>query len=414
MKNKLAKALIVCLIIIIIAAGGYYGYKKYSSSKNTKTTSQYITVTASKRNIQVNVQGTGTAYAATSKDVSPKNNGILKDLNVKVGDTVEAGEKLFKADSDEIEQNVVKLQNNLDKQKLTLDNAKNDKEKEADNLSISDAESQLNYAWEQEDNMTVKSPINGMITVVNNSSGDDVQSGKPVLSIIDPSSMKVKVAIDELDIAKIKQGQKAEITFGAIKDKTYEGKVESIAEVGTSTNNVTTYDVVVSISNPSNIKIGMNASVNILVDNKNNALTIPAEALIEKNGEKYVMTPNTNSSNGYGTQETSSSNSGQGSGRSGSRRSQGSNYSAGYMRSNYSNAGKLIKVKTGLENENYIEVTEGITEGEKLLIALPQNNSSNTTNNRNKFGSGFGSGFSGGMGGRTQSQSGSGSENEKN
>lgn len=415
MKKTLIKVIIACLIISGIGAGGYYGYKKYKASKATVTTNSYMTVTAKKMNMQVNVQGTGSAYAAVSRDIMPNNNGVLKELNLKLGDTVKASDKLFTADSDDLRQNVTKAQSNLDKQNLTLSNAKNDNEKSMDNLSVNDAQSQLNYAYQQLNNMTVTAPINGIITAENNSNGDSVQQGKAVLSIADPSSMKIKVAVDELDIAKIKQGQKAEIKFDAIQDKTYEGTVESIAQVGTSTNNVTTYDVVVAITNPSDIKIGMNANVNILVDSKDNALTIPTEALIERNGNKYVMVPNSDStakSNaGSASQnvQNTSGNNGQGNqnwqGGNGQGSRNGRN-SGGYMGAGYSGSGKLVQIKTGLVNENYIEVLDGITEGQKVLISLPKSSSTTNANNRNgfggNFGGGFGGGFGGNMGGRNQ------------
>jgi len=428
MKSKLVKALIACLIVGAVATGGYYGYKKFIVSKPSSTAVQYMTVAARKMNMQVSVQGTGSAYASVAKDIIPNNNGTLKDLSLKVGDTVKAGDTLFSCDSDDVRQNVSKAQNSLDKQKLSLANAKNDNEIASINLAISDAQSQLNYAYQQLNKMAITSPIGGIITAVNNSNGDNVQQSKAVLSIIDPSSMKIKVSVDELDIAKIKLGQKAEIKFDAIKDKVYEGAVDSIAQTGTSTNNVTTYDVVVSIKDPANIKVGMNANVNILVENKENALVIPAEALVEMNGKKFVMVPNSDSSasntannsknesnqgNAAQNGQNSSVNNGQSNGGNSQRmrNGQGGN-GAGRMAGGFTGSGKLIEIKTGLENENYIEILEGVTEGQKLLVSLPQSTSTTNMNNKNSFGGGFG-GFGGDLGGRTRNGN-NGNNNNKN
>ena len=437
MKSKIIKAIIACLIIGVVATGGYYGYNKFIAAKPSKATTQYMTVTTRKMNMQVTVQGTGSAYASVAKDVSPNNNGVLKNLSLKVGETVKAGDPLFVSDSDDLRQNVSKAQNSLDKQKLSLANAKNDNEIASINLAINDAQLQLNYAYQQLNKMTAQSPIGGIITAVNNGNGDNVQQSKAVISIIDPSSMKIKVSVDELEIGKIKLGQKTEIKFDAIKDKVYEGTVDSIAQVGTSTNNVTSYEVIVGIKEPSNIKVGMNANVNILVDSKENALVIPAEALIEANGKKYVMVPNTNSSTSSSNTSGNSKNASQasqnqtgsssqgsswqgGNGQSGNgqsnnkqrnRTAQGGNFAGGNMGAGYSGNEKLVEIKTGLENENYIEVLEGITEGQKLLVTLPQSSSTTNMNNKNSFGSGFG-GFSGGMGGRTQGGNNGGKNNK--
>lgn len=442
MKSKVIKALITCLIIGVISISGYYGYKKFFAAKPVQASAQqYITATAKKMNMQVNVQGTGAAYAAVSKDIMPNNNGTLKDLNLKVGDTVKSGDKLFTSDSDDLRQNVDKAQNNLDKQKLSLANAKNDNETAMDNLAVNDAQNQLNYAWKAVNNMAVTSPINGIIVTENNSNGDNIQSGKAVMTVMDPSSMKVKVAIDELDIAKVSVGQKAQITFDALKDKNYDGTVESVSQTGTSNNNVTTYDVVVAIKNPAGIKVGMNANVNIMVSSKENTLTIPSEALIESNGKKYVIVPSSNS-NSTGANNSGRSNqqgqNGQFSGANGgqfsngntqgqngngqygniqngnsqrqNRNGQGSNGQgryAGGMGSTFSSIGRRVEVTTGLENENYVEILSGIDEGQKVLIALPQTSSTTNNMNRNAFGGGlggFGGGFGGNMGGGASRQ----------
>lgn len=430
MKSKLVKTLIACLVIGVIAVGGYYGYKQFFGSKTTASTSQYITATARKMNLQVSIQGTGTVYAGTSKDITANNSGTLKDLNLKVGDTVTAGTKLFTVDSNDLRQNVTKAQNNLQKQKLTLANAKNDTETAIDNLSINDAQNQLNSANDAVNKMTVTSPINGVITAENNSNDESVQSGKTVVTVVDSTSMKIKVAVDELNISKVKVGQKTEIKFDALKDKTFDGSVESVAAVGTTTNNVTTYDVVVSIANPTDVKIGMNANVNILVDSKDNALTIPVEALIDRNGRKFVMVPNadgstnssTNSASNGDTNNNQSSNSNNGQSYGGNNQGQRSNgqrqngnsqggqgaESAVRNRTNtFSANGKLVEVTTGLENDNFVEVLSGIDEGQKVLINLPTS-SSTSSNNRNALSGmgGFGGNFGGGSGGGNRQQGG--------
>lgn len=446
------------MVVIGVGFGGYYVYKNNFAKKPTVASVQHITATAKKMNLQVNVQGTGTAYAAATKDVMPNNNGTLKDLSLKVGDTVTAGQKLFVSDSDETRQAVTTAQNSLDDANISLTSAKNQltsdqnalataQSKPADSqnqqggqadktieqyqlavekskttvqqnqLKVNSAKDKLTAANQQANKMTVTAPIGGVITAVNNSNGDNIQQSKAVLTIVDMSSLKIKVSVDELDIAKVKQGQKAEIKFDAIKDKTFEGSVETIAQTGTTSNNVTTYDVIVAIKDPAGIKLGMNANVNILVDSKENALAIPAEALVERNGNKYVMVESTdgsasNANTNQNAQAPSESNTqapggnsqrqsgnGQNSNRQNGNRQNGqrTNNAQGGNAANFAGQGtpangKLVQIKTGLENANYIEVTEGLTEGQKILITLPQTNS--TTNNKNNVG-GFG-GFSGG------------------
>ena len=205
------------------------------------------------------------------------------------------------------------------------------------------------------------------------------------------ASIKVKVAVDEMDIDKIVIGQKTQIKFDAVSDQTYEGAVESIAQTGTSSNNVTTYDVVVTVDNPNNIKVGMNANVTILIDSKDDALTVPTEALVSKDGNEYVMVANSGSTNDSSNTSTSSE-SGQ---------------------SSRTGGGQLVQVKTGLQNENFVEVTEGVTEGENVLIALPKTSTTTSTANKSSFGGSSFSGASGASGGNSGQRSGASSTTSK-
>ncbi|GKU28356.1 efflux RND transporter periplasmic adaptor subunit [Clostridium folliculivorans] len=445
MKSRVIKGIVAGIIVIAVGVGGYFAYNIFFAKKTVASAVQYYTVSARKMNLNVTVQGTGTAYAAVTKQVTANNTGTIKDLNVKVGDTVTAGQKLFVSDSDTLRKAVTTAQNNLAKQNLTLTSdesaTKVDDNKVAmDKLNISDAQSQLNDAYTNLNNMTVKAPIGGIVTAVNASNGDSSQSGGSgsgsgsssgsssssssssssggVLTIVDMSSIKIKLSVDELDIEKVKAGQTATLKFDAIKDKNYEGTVETVAAVGTTSNNVTSYDVVVGIKDPTGIKLGMNGNVTISVESKQDALVIPAEALVDNNGQKFVRVESTSTAtSGQSNSNNSTSNSSKQSQETNTQNSNsngnstnGKNSNGGYGQRNsqgYGNgtrgmtttasSGKLIAVKTGMETENYVEITDGVTEGEKVLVQLPQTTTT-TTNNRSGQNSGFG-GFGGNMGG---------------
>ncbi|MDS0525111.1 efflux RND transporter periplasmic adaptor subunit [Clostridium sp. SHJSY1] len=261
--------------------------------------------------------------------------GILSNLNLKVGDLVKDNQNLFSSGKDILRENIGKIKDNLEKQKLALDNLKNSKKLEYDKLNIKDAEIQLSLAKDVANKMTITAPINGVITKVNKKNSELVtgingigtsslvvpQVSTPILTIVDTSSLKVKVAVDELDIKKIKEGQKVEIRFDSINDKIYEGNIESIAQLGTSANEITNYNIIASIKDIDDIKVGMSANVSIIMDSKTDVLAVPTETVIEKEDKRYVK----------------------------------------------NKSGNIIEVKTGIENENYIEILDGIEEGEELL-----------------------------------------------
>lgn len=459
MKSKWIKGIIAGVVAIGISLGVYFGYNTVFAKKATAASVQYITATAKTMNLQVNVQGTGAAYAATTKEVMPNNNGTLENLTVKVGDTVTAGQKLFTCSSDELQTAVANAQNSLTEANIGLSSSEKDliakqnalskaqaattttsdgdqsnsqgsksiddykleveKAKlavEQSKVKVTNAKSNLANAKANVTKMSVIAPIGGVIVAVNNSNGDSIQkaqsgqSSQSVLTVVDMNSTKIKVSVDELDIEKIKLGQKTQIKFEAINDKTYEGIVETIAQIGTTENNVTKYDVVVGITKPEGIKLGMNANVTIQVENKENALVIPAEALVESNGKKFVRVESTdsnasssnmktNNSTENNTEASSESSQGQNKNWQGTNSEKGArNAQAGSNRQNTTSSGRLVEIKTGLENENYIEVVEGLTEGQKVLITLPKTNSTSTSSNGNNRMSGFGEGMPGGGG----------------
>lgn len=428
MKKKLIQSLIVATLAIAVITGGIFGYKKlFGQNKAVVASNRYITATASKMDMEVSIQGTGSAFAGISKEVTASNDGVIQDLSIQVGDTVNKGDTLFIAHSENVtdaletaKNNVTKqetaisnsnsersvkilaaqtavknaqaqldaankaltqnsedeaakskvksAEENLEKQKQTLESAQNSST--ADTTGLTNAQEQYEKALANYNKMTVTSPISGVVVAKNYNTGDDVQSSKAVLTIIDPNSIKVKVSVDELDIAKVSNGQTATAKFDAISDKTFEGTVEAIAQLGTSNNNVTTYDVTLGVKDPTGIKIGMNANVTIAIQSKKDVLVVPIEALVEENDKKYVTI-----SNSSGGDEASS-------------------------------RGKKVEITTGMENESYVEVVEGVTEGEKVLITLPTATSSTNTNRNAREGLGGSSGFGGAMGGSSGAPSG--------
>ena len=143
--------------------------------------------------------------------------------------------------------------------------------------------------------------------------------------------MQILATVDETDISKVSAGQSAKITFDALSGKTYEGKVAKVSALGKATNNVTTYDVTISITSPTDIKLGMNGNVTIPVNSKKNVLIVPVEAIRPQNGKNNVLVSDANQQNGR----------------------------------------KLQEVQTGLANETYMEIVSGLKEGDTVLIPMP-------------------------------------------
>lgn len=149
--------------------------------------------------------------------------------------------------------------------------------------SIRNAQISLNNQYDQLDSYTIKSPIAGTIIEKNYKVGDTMDDGKVLCTIFDLSYLTMTLNIDELDISKISVGQSVTITAEAVEGKTYEGVVTKVNINGTTSNGVTSYPVTVRIDETDGLLPGMNVDAEILVASSENVLAIPVGAVSRGN-----------------------------------------------------------------------------------------------------------------------------------
>ncbi|PIY78846.1 MAG: hypothetical protein COY82_00305 [Parcubacteria group bacterium CG_4_10_14_0_8_um_filter_35_7] len=155
---------------------------------------------------------------------------------------------------------------------------------------VAQAKAQLDLVREKEASATLKAPLDGLITKVHFSKGEQVSLAAPVISMLGKDSLEIEVDIPEADITKVEMGDKADITLDAFGDDVIFGsKVVSIEPAETLIQGVIYYKVKVAFEKKTGgIKSGMTANVDIKTDEKENVLFIPQKAIQEKNGEKLV------------------------------------------------------------------------------------------------------------------------------
>lgn len=140
----------------------------------------------------------------------------------------------------------------------------------------------------------ITSPIAGEVLAKEDYKvGEKVTSGQSgstsLMTIADTTRMKFTISIDELDVSKISVGQDVSITTDAIENVTFSGVIETVAMMGTSNNGVTVYPVVVRIDNPpEELLPGMNVNAEIVVESVENVVAVPADAVSYYNGAYYV------------------------------------------------------------------------------------------------------------------------------
>jgi HlyD family secretion protein len=162
--------------------------------------------------------------------------------------------------------------------------------------------------------------------------------------------MQLPIAVDELDLTSVKVGQKATVKVDSLSGQTFQGEVTQVSNVGTTSNGVTTYDVIVAIKNTPqyDLKYAMTATAQIQIQDKKNILTIPIQALQSRSGKYYVALQKPD-----GTTE------------------------------------EQHEVQVGIRSTTAAEITSGLSEGD--TIVMPTRKTTTTTTNRNQQ-NGFGGG----------------------
>ena len=138
----------------------------------------------------------------------------------------------------------------------------------------------------------IAAPFAGTITMVNIIPGDQVSPGSPAAGLADLTTYFVDVQVSEVDIDELQVGQPVTLTFDAIADKSYTGKVTDIGMTGAIVQGVVTFEVTVQILDAdSSVKPGMTAGVNILTTEIKGVLLVPNRSVRTQDGERvvYVM-----------------------------------------------------------------------------------------------------------------------------
>ncbi|HEV2709779.1 MAG TPA: efflux RND transporter periplasmic adaptor subunit [Edaphobacter sp.] len=172
---------------------------------------------------------------------------------------------------------------------------------------VAQAQASLRQLEEQLSYTIIIAPMDGTVLSRDVEVGDAVSSilvlgstATLVMTVGDTTQVYVQGKVDESDIGKVYLGQAARIKVESFKDKTFYGKVTKIAPLGVEKDNVTTFEVRVSIDNPGGeLKTNMTANAEIILDEHKNVLTVPEQAVMyDKNRNASVEVPDPKQKNG--------------------------------------------------------------------------------------------------------------------
>jgi HlyD family secretion protein len=296
------KKVIYISVLVVVVIAGYFIVK----SLNGATSAAYQFTTITRGDLESTISATGTLSPVTTVDVGTQVSGTIDSVFVDYNDNVKEGQLLAVLDTLVLKMAVLDAEANVDKAKATLEQVQSDlgrskqlfekkmisdsdllnsevavKTQQATlksaNVALERAQRNLQYAF-------IRSPISGTVISKDVETGQTVAASfsTPTLFKIaeDLSNMEILTDVDESDIGSIKAGQEVRFQVQAYPEKTFSGTVTQVRMEPTTVSNVVTYTVVVSATNESNLLLpGMTATVDFIIEHKNDVLLVSNKAL---------------------------------------------------------------------------------------------------------------------------------------
>lgn len=398
MKVNAMKALMkkrVSKIILAVVLCGVVAFLLISVFKpDSAPALQYQIATVQGGNLSMEITGSGNLALSSTEDLTFEMAGTVQEVLVEEGDSVEEGQVIARLDTSEwenelttLELDMLQVKINLWNAELALDKAEEDTtsdfrawEIQIKRLQVKLAEGRLEDAEKaleeaSEASPEVAAPFDGFVTNVNVSGGDEVKKGTVAATLADPNKFEVDIMVSEMDISQVEKGGRATLQADAISEISFPAKVTYIAPTATIQSGVVNYKVTVEVeslsgiaqvpssgmtlpegftlpkgqgststnqtaatSQASQLREGLTVTVGIIVDQRVNVLVVPNGAITTQGGQSYVQVLSSD-----GTIE-------------------------------------MRAIKTGITDYVNTEVTDGLSEGEKMIV--PQGTATTTQQER--------------------------------
>jgi len=286
--------------------------------------------------LKVVVSGSGNVVVDDVTEVDPGITGTVKSLSVKLGDTVEAGDTLFKIVNDDLDAAVTRASASYSQSKQSVEQAEssviqarnalyNAEHPSANGtgpapavdarsvtlakqgvtvakaglatarINRTSAAKALAQARDTADSRTVTAPVSGVVTVLNAKNGQSLGSStgasgasaasasgssNAAVEISDLSTLRARISINEADLVTVKVGQVAAVTFDALPDVVATGTISAIAPTGTNSSGVITYNVDVTLDDIDPLlRPTMSCTAEIITDTRENTLAVTSSAV---------------------------------------------------------------------------------------------------------------------------------------
>jgi len=369
-------ALNIALGVVALVGVGW-AYQIVTASQNTTTNSTVAgrAVPVSRGAVVATVSASGSVQSGNTASADFATAGTISSISVKVGDAVTKGQVLATVDPTSANAQLTTANANLNAAKASLTRANSS----GDDATIAQAQAQVttaqaavNDASRAVTGTTLTAPMAGTVTAINGSVGaasgggsgggsgsgsaSSSSSSSGFIQLADLTVMQVSANFAEADATRLKVGQTTTVSWAALTGATATGKVATIAPTATTSNNVNSYAVILSLDSvPTGVRIGQTVTAKVTVDQASNVLRLP-NAAVRSVGNRHQVTVET-----------------------------------------ATNATEVRFVEVGVEGDTFTEITSGVAEGDQVVIVTTTTGTTTGTGGLGGFG-GFGGGGAGGGG----------------
>ena len=354
------------LALLLLAGAAYGGYGYYQSRQAAEQAAAVQTTPVQRMDIKSTVSATGTIRPVDSVEVSSKITARIKSVLVQENDTVTAGQTIaildgkdFEAQRDQARFEVTNRQAKYNRSKYLHDiGAETDADLETATYNYETAVSKLSEAESDLNETVITAPMDGVVVGEPKTPGTMAVQGTSnptvIMRIADLSSKQIQAKVDETDIGSVKVGQTATFTVDSYTGKTFTARVSKISQTdtanswdtsssstsssSTSSASVIYYYVTLDVDDPEGLLLpAMTARVEINTADKAGALVVPISTLKTDSNGSYVVVkqPDGSQENRY--------------------------------------------VSTGIYSDEYVEILEGLSEGEEVVSTYTASKSTTTS-----------------------------------
>ena len=356
--------LLIAVALVVICSIGAYAYYEHTGSAAKAGAMETAEVT--RMNIKSSISATGVISPVNSVEVSPKITARISTVAVKENDRVEKGQvvatldgKDYAAKKDQAQYKLTNAQLKYERAKALYEAGAGSKQ-DLDNAQFEydTAASSLSEAESDVAETVITAPMSGVVVGEPKTPGTMAVQGNSsptvIMRIADTGTKQIIAKVDETDIGKIKVGQDATFTVDSYTNKTFTAHVSKISQTDTTyswdTTNTTSsasassasviyYYVTLDVDDPNDdLRLGMTARVDISTSQKENALVVPIAALKTNNSGSYVVVVHDDGST------------------------------------------ENVMVQTGIYSDDYVEITSGLSVGDKVSIAYTSSGKSSENN----------------------------------